>query len=60
MPILNVKYDNDACGPYRDWQYDEHCFQCDGVDIGPGFRRANTAPKTACNGDDSGASDTGR
>jgi hypothetical protein len=54
VPILNVKYDNDACGPYRDWQYDEHCFQCDGADIGPGFRRANTAPKTACNGSDSG------
>src|SRR5262249_16549344 len=54
MPILNVKYDGDACGPYRDWQFDEHCFQCDGTDLGPGFRRANTAPKTACNGSDSG------
>ena len=20
VPILNVKYDSDACGPYRDWQ----------------------------------------
>jgi hypothetical protein len=20
VPILNVKYDGDACGPYRDWQ----------------------------------------
>src|SRR5262249_50006977 len=54
VPILNVKYDGDACGPYRDWQFDEHCFQCDGTDLGPGFRRANTAPKTACNGSDSG------
>jgi hypothetical protein len=54
VPILNVKYDNDACGPYRDWQYDEHCFQCDGTDLGQGFRRANTPPKTACDGSDSG------
>jgi hypothetical protein len=54
VPILNVKYDGDACGPYRDWQYDEHCFQCDGTDLAPGFRRANTAPKTACTGSDAG------
>jgi len=54
VPILNVKYDGDVCGPYRDWQYDEHCFQCDGVDVGPGFRRANTVPQTACSGSDAG------
>jgi hypothetical protein len=23
VPILNVKYDSDACGPYRDWQNEE-------------------------------------
>jgi hypothetical protein len=54
VPILNVKYDGDACGPYRDWQYDEHCFQCDGADLAPGFRKANTAPMTACSGSDAG------
>jgi hypothetical protein len=54
VPILNVKYDGDACGPYRDWQYDEHCFQCDGADVAPGFRHANTAPQTACSGNDAG------
>ena len=27
VPILNVKYDGDACGPYRDWQYSEGMFQ---------------------------------
>jgi hypothetical protein len=54
VPILNVKYDGDACGPYRDWQYDEHCFQCDGTDLGPGFRRANAPPQTACSGSDAG------
>ena len=25
-PILNVKYINDTCGPYRDWQYSEGFF----------------------------------
>ncbi|MDQ2746304.1 MAG: hypothetical protein M3T96_03485 [Acidobacteriota bacterium] len=25
-PILNVKYINDTCGPYRDWQYSEGYF----------------------------------
>ncbi|MEO6327140.1 MAG: hypothetical protein ABIT01_08045 [Thermoanaerobaculia bacterium] len=29
-PILNVKYVNDACGPYRDWQYAEHDFNAPG------------------------------
>jgi hypothetical protein len=27
VPVLNVKYDGDACGPYRDWQYSEGFFQ---------------------------------
>jgi len=26
-PILNVKYVNNTCGPYRDWQYAEGYFQ---------------------------------
>jgi hypothetical protein len=30
-PILNVKYMNDACGPYRDWQDEESVFQCTNV-----------------------------
>jgi hypothetical protein len=25
-PVLNVQYDGDACGPYRDWQYSEGYF----------------------------------
>jgi hypothetical protein len=32
-PILNVKYDNDACGPFRDWQYQEGMFQATGTDV---------------------------
>lgn len=38
VPILNVKYDGDACGPYRDWQNEEGMLQADGVDVAPGFR----------------------
>lgn len=26
VPILNVQYTNDSCGPYRDWQYEEGQF----------------------------------
>ena len=32
-PVLNVKYDNDACGPFRDWQYQEGMFQATGTDL---------------------------
>jgi len=38
VPILNVHYDNDACGPYRDWQNEEGRIQANGVDVAPGFR----------------------
>jgi hypothetical protein len=30
-PILNVKYQNDACGPFRDWQFEESPFRCSPV-----------------------------
>ena len=38
VPILNVKYEHDACGPYRDWQYQEGMIQATGTDVAPGFR----------------------
>ena len=38
VPILNVKYDGNACGPYRDWQYQEGMIQATGIDVAPGFR----------------------
>ena len=38
VPILNVKYTGDACGPYRDWQYQEGMIQAAGSDVAPGFR----------------------
>jgi hypothetical protein len=46
VPILNVRYDNDACGPYRDWQWEEGQFQADGNDVAPGFRECTTEPQT--------------
>ena len=55
VPILNVKYAQDACGPYRDWQYQESMIQATGTDVAPGFRLC-TAPATTIldNGSDSG------
>lgn len=46
VPILNVQYDNNACGPYRDWQWEEHIFQADGTDYAPGIRLCSTPPQT--------------
>jgi hypothetical protein len=40
-PILNVKYDKDICGPFRDWEWQEDYFQTPdsgNTDPGPGFR----------------------
>jgi hypothetical protein len=55
VPILNVLYERDACGPFRDWQFAEHCIQAQGVDVAPGFRWCTTPPKTICeSGDDRG------
>jgi hypothetical protein len=46
VPILNVKYAGDACGPYRDWQYEEGMIQANGTDVVPGFRRCPTPATT--------------
>lgn len=46
VPILNVKYNGDACGPYRDWQYQEGMIRADGVDVAPGFRLCNAPAET--------------
>ena len=46
VPILNVKYDGDACGPYRDWQDQEGMLSADGTDVAPGFRLCPTPAKT--------------
>jgi hypothetical protein len=55
VPILNVKYDEDACGPYRDWQWQEGQIVADGVDVAPGFRLCSTPAQTIFDtGSDSG------
>ena len=46
VPILNVKYNGNACGPYRDWQYQEGMIQATGTDVGPGFRLCNSPATT--------------
>lgn len=55
-PILNVKYDNDACGPFRDWQYQEGMFQANGTDVTPGVRDCGTNIATTAleSGNDTG------
>jgi hypothetical protein len=46
VPILNVRYDHDACGPYRDWQNEESMLSADGTDPAPGFRLCTTPAQT--------------
>ena len=46
VPILNVKYDNNACGPYRDWQNQEGMIQATGTDVASGFRLCPTPAQT--------------
>jgi subtilisin-like proprotein convertase family protein len=51
VPVLNVLYDGNTCGPYRDWLYSEDCFQATGTDVpssGSGVRVASSAPATFC------------
>jgi hypothetical protein len=46
LPILNVRYDNDACGPYRDWQWQEGMIEAIGTDVAPGFRLCSSPART--------------
>ena len=51
VPVLNVLYTGNTCGPYRDWLYSEDCFQATGTDVpssGSGVRVANAPPSTLC------------
>ncbi len=48
VPILNVQYDGNTCGPFRDWEYAESQFDADptnGTDVAPGVRSC-TVPAT--------------
>jgi hypothetical protein len=56
-PVLNVLYDGNACGPYRDWQYQEGQFQTPtgSTDPAPGVRVSPSQATTALDtGNDSG------
>ena len=46
VPILNVVYNGNACGPYRDWQYQEGMFTANGTDVAPGIRMCTAPPQT--------------
>jgi hypothetical protein len=54
-PILNVQYDGNACGPFRDWLFEESWIQADGTNVAPGFRRSQAPAQTILeSGTDSG------
>jgi hypothetical protein len=54
-PILNVQYDGNACGPFRDWLFEESWIQADGTNVAPGIRRSQTPAQTILeSGSDSG------
>ncbi len=57
VPILTVRYDKDACGPFRDWQYKETRFTAIGDDIAAGIRLCKEKPITAL--DEEATSDKG-
>jgi hypothetical protein len=46
VPILNVQYDRNLCGPYRDWSYQEDMFVANGTDVAPGIRMCTSPPQT--------------
>ena len=56
-PVLNVLYDGNFCGPYRDWIYEEGQFQtpAGSTDPAPGIRISPSQATTALDtGNDSG------
>src|SRR5215217_4311371 len=54
-PILNVQYDGNACGPFRDWLFEESWVQADGTNVAPGIRRSQSPAQTILeSGTDSG------
>jgi len=58
VPVLNVLYAANVCGPYRDWMTSEDCFHASGTDVpasGSGVRVADAPPSTLCeSGSDAG------
>lgn len=46
VPILNVRYGGDVCGPFRDWQFMEGAFHATGKVTSEGFLAADAKPMT--------------
>jgi hypothetical protein len=46
VPILNVRYDGDKCGPYRDWQWQEGMIKATGTNVAKGFRLCSAPAQT--------------
>jgi hypothetical protein len=57
-PILNVQYERNFCGPFRDWSYQEGMFVANGTDVpgtNGGIRMCTDEPQTVLdNGTDTG------
>jgi hypothetical protein len=57
-PILNVQYERNFCGPFRDWSYAEGFFVANGTDVpgtNGGIRMCTDPPQTVLdNGTDTG------
>ncbi|MDQ5816880.1 MAG: hypothetical protein M3334_00680 [Actinomycetota bacterium] len=54
-PILNVHYDGNTCGPFRDWLFEESWIQADGTNVAQGIRRSQAPAQTILeSGTDSG------
>jgi hypothetical protein len=45
-PILNVAYERNVCGPFRDWSWQEGMFVANGTDLAPGIRLCTEPPQT--------------
>jgi hypothetical protein len=56
VPILNVRYEGDTCGPYRDWQWQENGFMVGPIvsTPAPGIALVEWAKTMRELGDDSG------
>ncbi len=46
IPLLNVDYHSNICGPFRDWLSAENPFVASGLLVAPGVLVATTPPKT--------------
>src|SRR5205085_8851097 len=58
VPILNVQYERNSCGPFRDWTYQEGMFMANGTDVpgtNGGIRMCSAEPQTVLDN----ATDTG-